>query len=106
MVLPGRAPARRAAEGGHARRVDRPAVRVDVQVGAADEIEPRVIEIVVREVVDARPLARKPVPVADIVREEGVHLPPLVVAEIVSADLPVVVGEALREGLRTGQPVG
>ncbi len=64
-----------------------------------------VIEVVVGEVVDAHALRRQAVPGVEIPREQRGHAGLLVVAEVVPADLAVIVGQAvwIRDGLRQQQ---
>ena len=60
--LPLRPPARRHAERVHAGRANRPAIGHRPQIAAADEVEARVIEVVVGPVVDRDALRRQAVP--------------------------------------------
>ena len=68
--LPARAPGRRLAERAHDRRRDRPAVGIDPEIAAADEVEAGMVEIVVGPVVDRDALRRQPVPVVEVEREQ------------------------------------
>ncbi|PYQ80719.1 MAG: hypothetical protein DMG03_21870 [Acidobacteria bacterium] len=89
--LPCRSPCGRAAERAHAGGADRTAIRVHPQVAAADEIEARMIEVVVGPVVDGDALRGKAVPRARIGGKQRRHAGEHVVAEVVAADLTVIV---------------
>ena len=93
-------PPRRLAERGHVRRADRPSVGVYPEIPAADEVEPGVIEVVVRPIVHRDTLRRQSVPVVQVPRKQSGHARTLVVAEVVPAHLAVVVRKPVRKRLR------
>jgi hypothetical protein len=76
------------------RRSDRP------QVGAADEVQIRVIEVVVGPVVDRDALRRQAVPRLDVEREERGDRRTLVMTDEVAPHLSVIVRQPLRIGWR------
>src|SRR6516164_5449103 len=89
--LPRRSPPR-----GHPERVrpDRPywpSIRIHPQIAAADEIEPRVVEIVVRPVVDRHALRGQAVPRVRVPGKQRRHAGQHVVAEVMPSDLPPIV---------------
>jgi len=71
--------------------------RIIAEGAAADEIEAGMIEIVIRPVVDRDPLRRQAVPVVELEREQRRHRIAGVVAEIMPADLPAIVGKPVRK---------
>ena len=84
-------------------RGDRPPVGIHPQIAAADEVEAGVVEVVVGPVVDGDALRRQAVPVVQVAREQRGDAGALVVAEVVPADLAVVVRQAVGIGLRFRQ---
>ena len=66
-----RAPHRRLAEGVHARSCNRPPVGVHPEIPAADEIQARMVKVIVGPVVDGDALGRQTVPVVQVPREKS-----------------------------------
>jgi hypothetical protein len=79
---------------------DRPPIGIDPQIAAADEVDAPVIEVVVRPIVDRHALGRQAVPGVRVPREERRDAGERVMAEVVAADLPVIVRQAFGVGLR------
>src|ERR1700746_1283263 len=68
--LPRGAPSRRLAERDHARRADWSPIRVDPQVSSTDEIQSRMVEVVIRPVVDRDALSWQTVPGVNVEWEQ------------------------------------
>src|SRR5260370_13486997 len=84
-------PRRRSAERGHARSRNRPPVGIDPEIAPTHEIEPRVVEVVIRPVVDRDALSWQAIPVVQVPREKRSHARGLVVAEVVLPHLAMVI---------------
>ena len=102
-LLPLRSPARRPPERAHVGGADRAPIRVDPQVAAADEVESRVIEVVVGPVVHRNALRGQPVPRVDVPGKQRRDAAARGMTEVVPADLPVVVRQTLGKRLRRRQ---
>src|SRR5215469_1907823 len=68
--LPRGAPSRCLPERDHARCADRSPIRVDPQVSSTEEIESRMVEVVIRPVVDRDALSWQAVPVVNVERKQ------------------------------------
>ena len=84
------------AERVHVRRGDRTPIGVDEQIAASDKVQAGMIEVVVGEIVDGHALRRQSVPVVQIHGKQRRHTATGRMRQIVLADLPAIVGEAVR----------